>query len=946
MRNGSDILKGENNIPRESAKVWTVFMLYSILVLGYFSYSIFHGLVLAPGDAVDYYYPPRIFLSDTIKDSGTFPSWNPYIFSGCPTLGDPILTHFYPFSIIFIFLSYPVAMNTAIILHYVLCAFFTFLYCRAIRCTVFASFFAGLAFGLGGFMTARIYYPNLIQACTWFPLLLFLLEKMISEKRAVYFGLGAAVLGLFLLSSFLQIFTYGTLFLIFYFIFFRRPRELWSREQRRGSLSLLGGFLIGILLCAVWLVPLYEYLFSQEVRKNIDYAYFTYFSFAPQQLLTLIFPYLFGAYGPNPLYKELFSGSHTSFVETACYAGWLPLILGTVAMTYWRKNRRAVFWTLALLGVLLLAFGKYDPLTKVLYHIPIYNRFRAPGRWLFIFSFALAVLSALGLTRLKTDPGCSRRVRIAAGSLVLLTTAAVVVMEAGWAKAGRWSQPAILIPVVMAVISGGGLWLYLKSDHFFSKIVLILILFLDLNLYGQFHGWQSMSPDKYFINQVRLEGRTLVQRICKQDPRSPGEFRMFSPNFLQENYGFVSRIESVNGYGAPLSRYSKINPDLVYHFYNQYYSSLLLDFPWILDMLNCRYMVSRTEGQRIQEGNFQFAEWELPWVLGDDKKEFFVDLGKSTAANHLGIVSSMLQSTSLQDGTPVAGITLVTEKGEVVYKELVAGRDTSEFAYQEKAQEGFVRHRQARIVSTQATAESRGNYYFTDLSWGAGKKIKSLSGRLLVPGIYLKIEGMSLLDSSTGRSSPVPCGLLTLDKNRWKPLGRFYQAEVYQNKKALARAWLVSEVRSLPEPALYHTLRTGRLPEGGSFEPGRTALVEQGGNQVWKKDPQAGIKMQSYHPDDIEMEAYSRAPSFLVLSEIYYPGWKAFLDGQETKIIPTDYLLRGLPLPAGSHRVKFIYRPFSLILGIVVSALTLILLGILAVLIRIKVLKHDLPRVP
>lgn len=62
----------------------------------------------------------------------------------------------------------------------------------------------------------------------------------------------------------------------------------------------------------------------------------------------------------------------------------------------------------------------------------------------------------------------------------------------------------------------------------------------------------------------------------------------------------------------------------------------------------------------------------------------------------------------------------------------------------------------------------------------------------------------------------------------------------------------------------------------------------------------------------------------LVLSEIMYPGWKAFLDGQELPIQTQAGLLRGIEVPSGHHAVEFQFQPWSLYLGAVISALTLI----------------------
>jgi uncharacterized membrane protein YfhO len=61
-----------------------------------------------------------------------------------------------------------------------------------------------------------------------------------------------------------------------------------------------------------------------------------------------------------------------------------------------------------------------------------------------------------------------------------------------------------------------------------------------------------------------------------------------------------------------------------------------------------------------------------------------------------------------------------------------------------------------------------------------------------------------------------------------------------------------------------------------------------------------------------------------VLTDVYFPGWKATVDGHEAPIQQVDYLLRGVRVPAGAHTVEFRYEPASFTAGWIVSLLALI----------------------
>ena len=70
----------------------------------------------------------------------------------------------------------------------------------------------------------------------------------------------------------------------------------------------------------------------------------------------------------------------------------------------------------------------------------------------------------------------------------------------------------------------------------------------------------------------------------------------------------------------------------------------------------------------------------------------------------------------------------------------------------------------------------------------------------------------------------------------------------------------------------------------------------------------------------MEYTADCRTPQFAVFSEVYYPdGWNAYLDGKKVDYVKTDYVLRGLSIPAGKHVIKFVFEPAIYKKGITIS---------------------------
>lgn len=83
-------------------------------------------------------------------------------------------------------------------------------------------------------------------------------------------------------------------------------------------------------------------------------------------------------------------------------------------------------------------------------------------------------------------------------------------------------------------------------------------------------------------------------------------------------------------------------------------------------------------------------------------------------------------------------------------------------------------------------------------------------------------------------------------------------------------------------------------------------------------------QINDYSNNEIMLNTNSNTNSIMVLSEIFYPSWKAYIDGEETKIYRADFALRAIELPKGNHEIKFKYESSSFFVGGIISLITLI----------------------
>ena len=108
-----------------------------------------------------------------------------------------------------------------------------------------------------------------------------------------------------------------------------------------------------------------------------------------------------------------------------------------------------------------------------------------------------------------------------------------------------------------------------------------------------------------------------------------------------------------------------------------------------------------------------------------------------------------------------------------------------------------------------------------------------------------------------------------------------------------------------------------------NFDPKNTAVIDKRykntvGNWQWAVDSSANIKLDSYSPNKLVYSSATSAPQLAVFSEIYYneeKGWHAYLDGNAVPHFRCNYVLRGMVLPAGTHKIEFKFEPKSVVLG-------------------------------
>ncbi|MBD0281635.1 MAG: YfhO family protein [Thermoleophilaceae bacterium] len=157
-------------------------------------------------------------------------------------------------------------------------------------------------------------------------------------------------------------------------------------------------------------------------------------------------------------------------------------------------------------------------------------------------------------------------------------------------------------------------------------------------------------------------------------------------------------------------------------------------------------------------------------------------------------------------------------------------------------------------------------------------------------------------------------------------------ARVYRNTRALPRVFLVDRQRPVDgeEAALAAVSGSGVDTRRVAVVEGRLpGLPEDRGAPVSTGDP-GPARLIAYERERVVARAITRRPALLVLTDVHYPGWNAWVDGRSVPLERVDYLLRGLLLSPGSHTVELRYQPATWRVGWIVSLLGVVGLACLA----------------
>lgn len=857
----------------------------------------FTNLILARGDMFLYFYPNWNYAAEAIRQ-GRLPLWNPYLFMGVPFFANSQTGVLYPPNLALAWLSTTRAINFTIILHTWLAGAGAYIFARrSLGLSRWPAWLGAVTFALGGYLSAQVEHVNQLQALSWLPYL-FTFFDLALERWRWTFAL-ATVVTIQLLSGHSQSVFISLVGLGLYAMWptiENAPARRWNARQLARRLGVwLGAAIVGALLAAAQLVPTLE-LARQSIRAGgLTWREAVSFSLSPALLLPALLPN----------FRQTILSEYVAYIGVT---GLASSLVGTWAC--WRVTRdhlggqttnfspsRFVFCramsALALLG-LLLALGGYNPLYSLLVKfVPGFNLFRVPARWLALYAFGAAMLVGVGVDQISN--GLRSHSRFEMRYLIFFVLVAELFFASRPLGYNHPTAPDALTSlrpsVAHLLVAGAG-----QPPSRFLSISPI-----------EFDPGDKAELASIFADQLPEDAFYDLLIATKQK------------EIIGPNLSLYYRLSAADGYDGgvlPLRNYvalealfvpsDKVSPD-------GRLRENLLDVPdaqW-LSLMNIRYVITDKTLDAWLDGVFYDLQFTTP--LGEaGKREASVAFVPHFEATALGVVSYLQGAGGLPDGTPVAEVELRFADGRTQTFTLRAGVDTAEGVYT-----NTVLHKAARVGGHFVRDHPEFNDYVTRLQFDEPRVVTSVTVRPLMTSGQIVVRGASLIDERTGGFQ----SLVISGRGRFR-LVHSGDVKIYENLDVLPRAFMVAQTVSVPNDAT--ALAMMLAP---SFDPAQTVVLNGSQSNVGQAATRSvphDTRIVSYDPERVVAETNAEGAGWLVLTDAWYPGWRATVDGQPVEIARADILFRAVPVPAGRHRVEFQFAPVSRWLGTAISLVTLL----------------------
>lgn len=562
------------------------------------------------------------------------------------------------------------------------------------------------------------------------------------------------------------------------------------------------------------------------------------------------------------------------------------------------------------------------------------DRLLSPGASLPSAAGLLAL--ALGLAKLAWGPtGWSGGLVVLASALILYLVHKPGARVLGWLALALVLSLLLTLPQLLPArewaawsVPAGGARLLASRAAWLPLLVLVVALLAARGLELALARRASRAPEVIVTVVViagLLGGLALRlpagQNVASTRPRSvdfllpqTGLYRIYSQPRANA-VPSADRESLANGlgaaYGLPVAGGG---PGAVPRLYAAYAAELA---PHTLDLLGVKYyLIPQPHGADGQDDDLND-----PFTYNPMDKVAPTPIVMSTIVELEWYLSD---AADLINGRPVALLTIVPEEmDEAVDINLTAGSHVADWAYDRSDVRAVVRHSQARIARTfparsgNPPEDHTGYVYAATILLHYPVLTQGLWFQSRIDPARIHIERVVMVDETGERHV-----LAELEgKSDHVLVYRSPDVAILENYDVLPRAFLAYRARAVPDDA-----EALNLLRSAEFNPRQEVLLAAATVTPVTPPTQGteGIAIRSYAPEKVVLDVTAPAAGYLVLTDAWYPGWQARVDGRPVPVERADVLFRAVHLEPGDHAVEFVYQPASFRQGLLAAGAALL----------------------
>ena len=357
---------------------------------------------------------------------GKLALWNPHIFSGAPFFGSLQSALLYPLNWLYLALPLPLATNWSIALNAWLLGAFMYLWAWRRGLHPFAGFVSAavLMFCAPYFLHVPAGHLNIVSALPWSALLFLAVDEWLVSRRPAWCLLGMLAVAMQILAGHPQYVYFIALALVGYAALRLAERSDSRAAAATGVLSFYVG---GALLASVQLLAGIQATAETVRSQPLPFEFAASFSFPPENLVTLVAPGFFGDVTHQSYWGRWY------LWEACAFIGVTGLALAVYGMARGQVAGKKALLAVAAAAAL-LALGNSTPLFRLLFDwLPLFDRFRGAGKFVFISALILVLFAGYGLDCILRERSVQPRAIWAGSAIVIaLCGAAVAIRMVDW----------------------------------------------------------------------------------------------------------------------------------------------------------------------------------------------------------------------------------------------------------------------------------------------------------------------------------------------------------------------------------------------------------------------------------------------------------------------------------------------------------------------------------